>query len=343
MITMSDDLATSLTSPPASRMSETASAHRSGIRSVEIERDALTVLAGALDGEMRDGFNAAVAAILSAPGRVIVSGIGKSGHVGRKIASTLASTGTPATFVHATEASHGDLGMISSDDVIIALSWSGETQELGDLISFSRRFAVKLIAITSSRDSTLGATADIVLTLPIVREACPHNLAPTASSAMQLALGDALAIALLEAHGFSALDFKQFHPGGKLAARLKTVEQLMHPGEEIPLVATGTAMSDVLLAMTGKRYGCVGVVGPTGNLVGIVTDGDLRRHMGGDILHRAVNDVMTPDPVSLAPGTLASAALELMNRRRITAIFVVAGGKPAGILHIHDLLRAGIA
>ncbi|WP_375459209.1 SIS domain-containing protein [uncultured Enterovirga sp.] len=341
MITISDELVDASVSL-VSRVSG-VSAHRSGIRSVEIERDALTVLADSLDGEIRDAFNASVAAILSAPGRVIVTGIGKSGHIGRKIASTLASTGTQATFVHATEASHGDLGMISSDDVIIALSWSGETQELGDLISFSRRFAVKLIAITSSRTSTLGSTADIVLALPIVREACPHNLAPTASSAMQLALGDALAIALLEARGFSALDFKQFHPGGKLAARLRTVEQLMHSGDEVPLVLAGTTMTDVLLAMTGKRYGCVGVVGRDGCLAGIVTDGDLRRHMGEDILHRSVDEVMTLDPVSLAPGTLASAALELMNRRRITTIFIVEGEKPAGILHIHDLLRAGIA
>ncbi|MDB5589519.1 KpsF/GutQ family sugar-phosphate isomerase [Enterovirga sp.] len=317
--------------------------HLSGVRSVEIERDALGTLAAALGAEMREPFNEAVAAILDAPGRVIVTGIGKSGHIGRKIASTLASTGTPAAFVHASEASHGDLGMISSDDVILALSWSGETQELGDLISFSRRYAVRLVAITSSRDSTLGHASDVVLLLPTVREACPHNLAPTASSAMQLALGDALAIALLEARGFSALDFKQFHPGGKLAARLKSVDQLMHAGSEVPLVASGTPMSEVLLAITSKRFGCVGVVGHEGELAGIVTDGDLRRHMGVDILHRSVDEVMTRDPVSMPRGTLASAALELMNRRRITTLFVVEGRSPAGILHIHDLLRAGIA
>lgn len=317
-------------------------AYLSGLRTVRIELDALQALAEALDGPLRAPFDAAVAEIYGAGGRVIVSGIGKSGHIGRKIASTLASTGTPAGFIHPAEASHGDLGMVGSQDVIVALSWSGETAELGDLTSFSRRFAVKLIAITSDGASTLGQAADIALVLPNVIEACPHNLAPTSSSIMQLALGDALAMALLEQRGFSALEFKEFHPGGKLSARLKTVGQLMHSGGEVPLVRRGISMSEVLLAIVGKRFGCVGVVDDSGRLVGIVTDGDLRRHMGTAILQQPVDAIMTPDPVTMRPSVLASAALELMNRRQITALFIVEGNRPIGILHVHDVLRAGV-
>jgi arabinose-5-phosphate isomerase len=314
-----------------------------GLRTLQLEIAGLHALADALVGELGASFDAAVALIRRTKGRLIVSGIGKSGHIGRKIAATLASTGTPAYFVHATEASHGDLGMITSDDVILALSWSGETAELGGLTEYSRRFSVGLIAVTSRPNSTLGQAADIVLALPKVKEACPHDLAPTTSSLMQLAIGDALAMALLDSRGFTASDFEVFHPGGTLAARLKSVEQIMHGGDEMPLVRLGTVMSDVLLVIAGKRFGCVGVLDGNDKLVGIVTDGDLRRHMGDVLLGKPVEAVMTPDPITVGPKFLASAALEMMNRMRITALFVVENRSPAGILHLHDLLRAGVA
>jgi arabinose-5-phosphate isomerase len=318
-------------------------ARSAGLRTLQLEIAGLHSLADALVGDLGESFDAAVALIRRTKGRLIVSGIGKSGHIGRKIAATLASTGTPAYFVHATEASHGDLGMITSNDVILALSWSGETAELGDLIEFSRRFSVGLIAVTSRPGSTLGQAADIVLTLPRVKEACPHDLAPTTSSLMQLAIGDALAMALLDSRGFTASDFEVFHPGGTLAARLKSVEQIMHGGDEMPLVRVGAVMSDVLLVIAGKRFGCVGVVDGDEKLIGIVTDGDLRRHMGDVLLGKTVEAVMTPDPITVGPKFLASAALEMMNRMRITTLFVVEGRRPAGILHLHDLLRAGVA
>ncbi len=225
--------------------------------------------------------------IRAAPGRVIVTGMGKSGHVGNKIASTFASTGTPAMFVHPAEASHGDLGMITKGDVILALSWSGETAELKNLTDYSRRHRIGLIAMTANANSTLGKTADVVLTLPQAREACPHNLAPTTSSLMQLALGDALAIALLESHGFTALDFGMLHPGGKLGTLLKTVSDFMHRGDAVPLSPLGTAMSDAILQMSAKGFGCVGITDAHGKLAGIITDGDLRRHMRNDLLERA--------------------------------------------------------
>ena len=236
----------------------------------------------------------------------------------------------------------GDLGMIAPDDVIVALSWSGETVELGDLVSFSRRFSIPLIAITCNADSTLGRAADVLLALPKVRESCPHDLAPTTSSLIQLALGDALAVALVESRGFTSARFKTLHPGGTLAARLKTVRQLMHTGDEVPLVPDDMVMSDVLIEITRRRYGCVGVIDADARLIGIVTDGDLRRHMGPAILDTTVQQVMTAAPVVVEADLLASAALEVMNRKRITAIFVVEDGRPAGILHIHDLLRAGV-
>ncbi|MBX9931376.1 MAG: KpsF/GutQ family sugar-phosphate isomerase [Methylobacterium sp.] len=317
-------------------------AHFSAIRTVRTEAEALVTLARALDGEMKAGFGRAVDMLHSGTGRVFVAGIGKSGHIARKIAATLASTGTPASFIHPTEASHGDLGMITREDSVIALSWSGETTELGDIVSYCKRFAVTLIAFTANPDSTLGLAADILLPLPSVKEACPHNLAPTSSSVMQLALGDALAVALLERRGFSASDFKRFHPGGKLASRLKSVGQLMHVGEEMPLVHRGIPMSDAILTIMSKRFGCTGVVDEAGRLVGIVTDGDLRRHMGVDLLQTPVEAVMTASPITTAPSGFASAALELMSRSRITAMYVVEEGRPVGILHIHDLLSAGI-
>ncbi|MDB5511488.1 MAG: KpsF/GutQ family protein [Enterovirga sp.] len=313
------------------------------LRTIQLEIAALHTLADVIVGDLGRSFDEAVELMHRTKGRVIVSGVGKSGHIGRKIAATLASTGTPAYFVHATEASHGDLGMITSDDAILALSWSGETVELGNLTDFSRRFSVPLIAITSTPGSTLAIAADVVLMMPKVKEACPHDLAPTSSSILQLAIGDALAMALLEIRGFTASDFKVFHPGGQLAARLKSVEQLMHAGEEVPLVGHGAAMSEVLLEIAGKRFGCVGVLDVDGQLTGIVTDGDLRRHMSDVLLGKSVEAVMTPDPITVGPKFLASSAIEMMNRMRITTLFVVEDRRPVGILHLHDLLRAGVA
>lgn len=317
-------------------------ARTSGLRSLQLGILATQTLHEAFGGALGVQFEAAARVILETTGRLVVSGVGKSGHIGRKIAATMASTGTPALFVHPTEASHGDLGMIASSDAVLALSWSGETVELGDLIHYSRRFRVPLIAMTGNGSSTLGKAADVVLGLPKVREACPHDLAPTSSSLIQLALGDALAVALLELRGFTASSFKTFHPGGKLAARLMSVQQLMHTGEELPLVQRGTRMSEVLLAIAGRRFGCVGICDGEGRLVGVVTDGDLRRHMSANLLEMLVDDVMTQSPLTAEPDMLASSALELMNSRRITVLFVVSDAIPFGIVHVHDLLRAGV-
>ncbi len=326
----------------ASPSAEAHSTRDLGIRSLQMGITALQEASAAFHGSLGGAFEAAVQTILRSKGRVIVSGIGKSGHIGRKLAATLASTGTHAFFVHPTEASHGDLGMIAHDDVIIALSWSGETAELSDLVGFTRRFSIPLIAVTRNGASTLGKAADVLLELPRVRESCPHDLAPTSSSLVQLALGDALAVALLERRGFTSARFRTLHPGGTLAARLKTVQQVMS-AEGMPLVRDIALMSEVLLEIAARRYGCVGVTDTSGRLVGIVTDGDLRRHMGPAILDTPVAAVMTRDPVTIEPHKLAHAAIELMNRRRITAVFAVCDGRPVGIVHVHDLLRAGIA
>jgi arabinose-5-phosphate isomerase len=288
-------------------------------------------------------FVAAVELIRGGRGRVVVTGMGKSGHVGRKIAATLASTGTPAFFVHPAEASHGDLGMVTADDVIMALSWSGETVELKNLIDYSRRFRIGLIAVTAEAASSLAQAADVVLALPTAREACPHNLAPTTSALMQLALGDAIAIALLESRGFTAVDFRNLHPGGRLGAALKFVRDLMHRPGAIPLVRHGAPMSDALVEMSAKGFGCVGVVGDAGELVGIITDGDLRRHMRPDLLDVNVDTVMTRAPITVRPDQLASEAIEIVNSAKITALFVLDDGKAVGIVHLHDLLRAGVA
>jgi arabinose-5-phosphate isomerase len=315
----------------------------SALRTLDAERSGIDALVAALRDGLGAPFAAAVDLIRGAQGRVIVTGMGKSGHVGHKIASTLASTGTPAMFVHPAEASHGDLGMIAKGDVILALSWSGETAELKNLTDYSRRFRIGLIAMTANADSTLGKTADVVLTLPQAREACPHNMAPTTSSLMQLALGDALAIALLESHGFTALDFGMLHPGGKLGALLKTVSDFMHTGEAVPLAPLGTAMSDAILQMSAKGFGCVGIVDAKGALVGIITDGDLRRHMRNDLLDARVDDVMTKAPKTVRPDQLISETLDILNSMKVTALFAVDAGKPVGVIHVHDLLRAGAA
>jgi arabinose-5-phosphate isomerase len=315
----------------------------SAFRTLETESDGLAALAAAMADGLAAPFTAAVETIRAARGRVIVTGMGKSGHVARKIAATLASTGTPAFFVHAADASHGDLGMITSDDVMLALSWSGETEELKDLINYSRRFRIALIAVTVNLESTLGKAADIVLVLPSTREACPHNLAPTTSSLMQLALGDALAIALLESRGFTAVDFGVFHPRGQLGAALKFVRDVMHPGDAIPLIARAAPMSEAIVEMSAKGFGCVAVIEATGKLAGVITDGDLRRHMRADLLQAMVDDVMTASPKTVRPDQLASEALQILNASKITALIVVEADRPVGIVHFHDLLRAGVA
>jgi arabinose-5-phosphate isomerase len=307
-----------------------------------VERAGLDQLVAALDADLGEAFVAAVEAISQAAGRIILSGVGKSGHIARKIAATLASTGTPAMFVHATEASHGDLGMITPDDVIVVLSNSGETVELRDLLVYSRRFAVTVIAMTTGKRSTLAKTADIVLVLPRAEEACPIGLAPTTSTTLQLAIGDALAIALLEARGFTASDFQRYHPGGRLGAALTHISEIMHTGDELPLAPAGLDMQTALITMTTKRFGCLGIVDAAGRLIGIVTDGDLRRHMGADLLTRSAGDIMTPDPKVVAPDTLASTAIEMLNAKQITSLFVTDGTRPVGIVHIHDLLRIGV-
>ena len=312
-------------------------------RALVTETEGMQLLISAIDGPLGDGLVAAVNRIRNAKGRVVLTGMGKSGHIARKIGATLASTGTPASFVHPAEASHGDLGMITPDDVIIMISNSGESPELRDILNYSRRFQVPLIAITSVPSSTLGNEADIVLPLPRAREACPNGLAPTTSTLLQLALGDALAMALLEDKGFSAHDFKTFHPGGKLGAQLKHVRDIMHPREELPLANEQAKMSEALILMTQRSYGCLGVVDGDGQLIGIVTDGDLRRHMTPDLLNLNVGEVMTRSPKSIEPDALTSEALEQLNSLKITSLFVIDEHKrPLGLIHIHDLLRIGL-
>src|SRR5436305_12066324 len=315
----------------------------SALRTLDTEAGGIAALIAAIRNGLGAPFAEAVELIAKSKGRLIVTGMGKSGHVGRKIAATFASTGTPAYFVHPGEASHGDLGMITRDDVIMALSWSGETVELKDLIDYSRRFKAGLIAVAADTERTLAKAADVVLLLPQAREACPHNLAPTTSSLMQLALGDALAIALLESRGFTALDFRGLHPGGQLGAKLKFIRDVMHAGAAVPLCPLGTAMADAIVEMTAKGFGCVGITSVDGRLAGIITVGDLRRHMGPDLLAAKVDDVMTRNPKTISGDQLVSEALELLNSSKITAVFVVENGTPAGIVHLHDLLRAGVA
>jgi arabinose-5-phosphate isomerase len=310
-----------------------------GRRVILAEAEALSRLADSLG----DAFEQAVALFEGLKGRIVLTGVGKSGHVGRKIAATLASTGAPALFVHATEASHGDLGMIGADDALLALSKTGETRELADVIAYAKRFGIPLVAITAAPGSALGRAADIVLALPDAPEAAEELNAPTTSTTLQMALGDALAVALLERRGFTPGEFGVLHPGGKLGAALRTVADLMHKGDELPLVAADTPMHRTLLVMTEKRFGCVGVTGEDGVLLGIVTDGDLRRHMDGLMGHTA-GEVMTRAPKTVPPDALAGEALKRMNdpAPSVTVLFVVDKGRPVGILHVHDLLRSGV-
>ncbi|POR50782.1 KpsF/GutQ family sugar-phosphate isomerase [Bosea psychrotolerans] len=323
----------------------TADIRASALRTIATERSGLDTLHEALANGLGQPFAAAVELIRSASGRVVVTGMGKSGHVGRKIAATLASTGTPAHFVHPAEASHGDLGMVQPEDVVIALSWSGETAELAAIVGHTRRFRVGLIGLTSNADSALGREADIALILPKAAEACPNGLAPTTSTTMQMALGDALAVALLEARGFSRQDFFVYHPGGKLGAQLKTVESIMHRGEALPRVGLDAAVADVVEMISAKGFGCAIVVDLDGRLAGVVTDGDLRRKLtSGNVTARRARDVMTQNPRRIAPDALAVEALEMVNRLRITALIVADGeDKPVGLVHVHDLLTLGVA
>lgn len=318
-----------------------------GRRVLLMEANGLAALAAGLN----DSFSKAVDILMGvshANGhfRVIVSGMGKSGHVARKIAATMASTGTPAFFVHPAEASHGDLGMVTEGDVLLCLSNSGDVPEMADLIAHAKRFGLPLIGMTSKAKSALGQSSDVTLLLPSVEEACPMGLAPTTSTTMMLALGDALAVALMERKGFTRDHYRVFHPGGRLGKQLIKVKNLMHVGSQIPLVAVGTPMREALVTMAGRSFGCIGIIGKAGRdkdkLVGIITDGDLRRHIEGDLLSQSVEAVMTKSPMTIGQDLLAVEALREMNSRRITAFFVVEGARPVGILHMHDCVRAGI-
>jgi arabinose-5-phosphate isomerase len=308
-----------------------------GRRVLSIEAQALTQMAD----ELGEAFAKAVQVMHDAKGRIVCTGMGKSGHVARKIAATLASTGSQAMFVHPAEASHGDLGMIGPDDVVLALSKSGEARELADTLAYCKRFSIPLIAITAVATSQLGKAGDVLLLLPDAPEATAEVNAPTTSTTLQIALGDALAVALLESRGFTASDFRVFHPGGKLGAVLRTVADLMHGEGELPLVGQDAPMGEALLVMSQKRFGAVGVTDGAGDLVGLITDGDLRRHMDG-LMDHAAGEVMTKGPLVIGPHALAAEALKVMNERRITVLFVVEGKRPVGVLHVHDLLRAGV-
>ena len=313
-------------------------------RTIQTEKAGLDALSAALENGLADPFTRAVEAIGAISGRVIVTGVGKSGHIGAKIAATLASTGTPAHFVHPAEANHGDLGMIAKDDAIIVLSWSGETAELKGILAYSRRFGIPLVAFTAGGDSALGREADIVLLLPREQEACPHGLAPTTSTLMQLALGDALAVALLEAKGFTAGDFHTFHPGGKLGATLAHVSDVMHTGESVPLVPSGTPAPEAIMTLSLRKFGCVGVTSPDGRLIGIVTDGDVARNLGRNLVDQPIDAIMTSQPKTIAPTDLASTAMAILNKNSIGALMVTDQNlSPIGIVHFHDLLRIGVA
>ena len=316
----------------------------SALRTIGIERQGLESLERALQNGLGQRFRDAVEVILGLSGRVIITGVGKSGHIGAKMAASFASTGTPASFVHAAEAGHGDLGMISRGDAVLAVSWSGETAELQTIVAYCRRFSIPLIALTAGEVSTLAREATVTLLLPKEQEACPHGLAPTTSTLMQLAVGDALAVALLEARGFTALDFRVFHPGGKLGAMLSHVGDIMHTGDRIPLVQKGTPLPTAVMTLSEKRFGCVGVVDGDGGLCGIVTDGDLARGLNLNLSAMMVDDIMTPEPKTVGEKTLATAAMALLNQYNISALIVTdEDRRPVGIVHFHDLLRVGVA
>ncbi len=321
--------------PPPDRPDGCASARRV----LTLEAEALHRLADGLDLT----FEQALTCLEAVQGRIVVTGMGKSGHIARKIAATLASTGTPALFVHPGEASHGDLGMIARSDGVIALSNSGETSELSDVIAYTRRFRIPLVAITRNAGSTLAEQADVLLKLPPAPEACSLGIAPTTSTTMMLALGDALAVALYERRGFSADDFYDLHPGGQLGRALLKVSDIMHARADVPLARLDAPMAEVLLVMTAKHFGCVGITDADGRLAGIITDGDLRRHMNPELLAVPAERVMTSHPKTIRPGALVAEAIGQMNELAITSLFVTESGRPIGIIHIHDCLRTGIA
>ena len=328
---------------PDAFMAEAESALARITSTIDIEMNGLAEMRAALAGGLAEAFLQSVHAIEQGGGAVVVTGMGKSGHIGRKIAATFASTGTHSHFVHPAEAGHGDLGMIAPQDVVLALSWSGEAPELANIITYTRRFGIKLIAITARPGSALGRAADIGLFLPAAEEACPNGLAPTTSTTMQLVAGDVLAVLLLERRGFSAHDVSRYHPGGKLGAQLLTVGQLMHKGDELPLVRRDMTLSQGIVEMTSKRFGIAAVVDEQGNLAGVLTDGDLRRAFQAGFVDVSVEQAMGKRPQTVTADVLAAGVLARMNDARITCMFVVEGHKPVGVVHIHDLLRAGVA
>lgn len=326
-------------------------ARAAALQAIEITRTGLAALEdAALDGPLGDALERAIDIIATGKGRLIVTGVGKSGHIARKLAATFSSTGTAAYYVHPTEAGHGDLGMVDSSDVIMALSWSGETTELASVLSFAKRFGMPVIALTSGATSTLAAAADVALVLPKVREACPHNLAPTTSTVLQLAAGDSIAMGVMVRKGFSETDFHVVHPGGKLGSQLRRVSEIMH-SERLPLIGAEAGMTEAILAIGAGGFGIVGIVDADGRLIGVVTDGDLRRfvhsglgpELGSDKLKTPVTAVMTRTPVTVAPQVFAAEALDRLQSRKISVLFVVEDGRPIGILHTLDLLRIGVA
>ncbi len=310
-----------------------------GKKTLEIEIAGLQKLCDQLD----DSFSKAVDLLYKLRGRVIITGMGKSGHVGRKMSATFASTGAPSFFVHPGEASHGDLGMVTEEDIVIALSNSGETKELSDVLAYCKRFSIPLIGITSNASSTLGQQSDILIVLADAQEACPNGQAPTTSTTMTIAMGDALAVALMKRKGWKNTDFKTYHPGGKLGQMLLKVSDLMHKGEALPIISETATMKDALLIMSEKNFGRTSVVNAQGELVGFISDGDLRRHMSDNLLEKTVNQVMNRNPKSVVPDILAAQALAIMNQESITDLMVVEHKKPVGILRLHDIMRAGIA
>ena len=325
---------------PLKTMPTSHDALKEARRVLSLEADSILDLANHLD----DNFTKAIAILKEIQGRIIVTGIGKSGHIANKIAATLSSTGTPAFFIHPTEASHGDLGMLTRDDALVILSNSGETQELLDIISFAKRFGLPIISMTRDADSTLGRASNVVLTLPPYQEACPHQLAPTTSTTLMLALGDAIAVTLLQQNGFTEMDFKNLHPGGKLGSKLLLVADVMRTQKELPLASFKTLMSEALIEMTQKGFGCIGVVDESGKLRGIITDGDLRRHMSPQLLEMPVEKVMTPSPRTISENAWAQEALRVMNEKSITSLFVIDETQaPLGLIRLHDCLQAGLS
>jgi len=328
---------------PMKKQPDRSAVIASALRTVATEQAGMAALAEALQNGLSEAFAHAVELVSAIRGRVIVTGVGKSGHIGAKIAATLASTGTPAFFVHPAEANHGDLGMIARDDAIVAMSWSGESAELKSIVAYSRRFSIPLVAITSGETSALAREADVVLLLPRVPEACPNGLAPTTSTLLQLVVGDALAIALLEAREFTPDQFRIFHPGGQLGASLMKVREIMHKGEDMPLAPAGSPLREAVVTLSQKRFGCVCIVDEAGLLAGIITDGDLARNLDRNLGALVVDDIMTRTPKTVDPDALAGEAIAILDENRISALVVVDGGKPVGVVHFHDLLRIGVA